>query len=585
MSKSSSPYWIRAGRDEDWMTGVGIQQFDYTDEVEKSNTFSLYIDSGAFSYFLEYGMYVELYHNQERIFKGRIMSIYEDDSGLQIGGNDLMVAFPNVYVDAYKGESDLKFLIEDLMDRNKLTRHVDGIDAVTYVYPTNLSMKWDITDQTLMKMLKDLVSSSQDPSSLRKNTFFLDPYSNLHIEPIGASGMFTGAIDIQKRKIGGGIDGNFCNYAVMRGMRSSPMPANRDTWTEHVGNWIPWLSNDTVEEDNDDSVINQGSIKYTMNRSGVSYYMLGVIGWARYKDMTGGDYIEGWIKATYSGETLDTSASGFVILDFEDENIAYAWYEDSVFGAPAMVSDEWYFVRIPLNYGGLDGDVSQAKYIFHQQTFSTEKSSGRTMSLDGLAIIRSEKVATLRDEKSIKTFGLFEKRKRDPKLRRQSDTEARAQELFNPYPKINYNVTANDYVPIGLNQMIEVRWRDIDWVLPLTQKKVMMKAGVTNTMMQFGGKAISIDDTIQALAAETRTEAYGKRSRAKKDIEPSGDPENHTTYESDDGQPEYGDFGELEDPITLRYNYGGKSPEILSEAEELYYQWCDFNKYKGDPCA
>ena len=572
----SDPYSIKVGRDDEFVRGRGIQQFTFTKTVQKTNPFSLYVDHGALSDYIEMGMLVNLYHNQERIFKGRILGFDEDDDGISIGGNDMMVAFPNVFVDLeYDASYGLKKLIYDVMHSISTQRHVDHIDAETFVRSTNLERQWIINDKPLMTLLNDLVPSSQDPSSYRRNTFFLDPYDNFYVEPIGGGGEFRGAIDLQKRKMGCKVDGNFCNYAVYRGVRAIPYPANRDSWTEN--NASVWDSVGSVLTDSTDSQSNLTSLHSI--RATPSYRHSLSFEFDEYKSTEGYEYVNLWFKMKagplFGGQCqldecyfrLYDVASGYIIAD--------AFFDDNVSGITSVADDTWYQIRIPLNFDAGPGNPEQldAFQLQYEWTVSTEDHESWT---DGLFLDRAERVSTQMNADSIKTFGLFEKRKRDTNLWYTSDCVAAAQALLNPYPKMNYNITARGYVPIRLNQTIGVRWKEVDWVLPLTQNRMTLKAGVTTSHLTFGGMPLSADDVNNALAAENRAETYGRVVRHNKGVDSGDDPLNHETAVSDDAVPD------LSPNRWGLESWKGKSGVILSPTGRII-NWGDFNQYDVIP--
>lgn len=568
----SDPYSIKVGRGDEFARGRGIQQFTFTKSVQKTNPFSLYIDHGALSDYIEMGMLVNLYHNQERIFKGRVLGFDEDDDGISIAGNDMLVAFPNVFVDLdYDDGETFETLLYDVMHKTSTKRHVDNIDAETFVRPTNLYRQWIINDKPLMTMLNDLVPSSQDPSGFRRNTFFLDPYDNLYVEPIGGGGEFRGAIDLQKRKMGCKVDGSFCNYAVYRGVKAIPEPANRDSWTEdNAAVWMLTTQFCTVTDDTE-SQKNAAGMKVTL--SGSFDVMRPEIGFDDPRDFSGHDFCELFVRMDPASGTIDFNSCA---IQFIDDSVNYAYiaaFSDNVDGITSMSSGTWYRLRIPLTEDV--GDTSSIVEIRVQLKFSASSAS-HVAYFDGLFIERTERVATIRDENSIKTFGLFEKRKRDTNLWTTAEVTTAAQALLNPYPKMNYAVTARGYVPMRLNQTIGVRWKEVDWVLPLTQNRMTLKAGVTTSHMTFGGMPLSADDVNNALAAENRAETYGRVVRHNKEVDSGDDPLNHETVTVDDG---------VSDLRPYRWglkSWKGKSGVILSPAGNVV-SWGDFNQYERIP--
>ncbi|MHA2096539.1 MAG: hypothetical protein ACW98F_18110 [Candidatus Hodarchaeales archaeon] len=569
----SNPYSITVGRGDEYVKGRGVQQFDFSKTVMKSNPFSMYIDHGSLSDYIEMGMFVNLNHHQERIFRGRIFGFDEDDDGISLSGNDIMVGFPNVFVDIdYTDSTTLKELIYDIMHSASGQRHVDDIDAETFVRPTNLSRQWIINDKPLMTMLKDLIPSSQDPSSFRRNTFFLDPYNNFYIEPIGGGGEFRGSIDVQKRKMGCKVDGNFCNYAVYRGARSIPEPANRDSWTELSVD--EWRGGTTIVNDVANSVKNAASIKCTHSGYVDTDLYFGDFGFDS-RDFSQNDYVEFYIKVKRASgsETISLSDSYFYFWDGVYEE-ATAYFDDNENGVTTIADNTWTRLRIPITdtvNGPADATIEMTFHIEYP-TYT----GSREIWIDGFFIERSERKSTQKDENSIRTFGLFEKRKRDTNLWDTADCVAAAQSLLNPYPKMKYIVTAKGYVPIRLNQTISVRWKEVDWVLPLTDSRMTLKAGVTNSFLTFGGMPLSADDVNNALAAENRAESYGKVVRHNKDIDAGDDPLNHETVVVDDG---------VSDIFLDRYGlrrWGGKSPTIIAPSG-VFYSWGDFNQYDVSP--
>jgi hypothetical protein len=559
-----SEYSIKVGRDDDFVRARGVQQFDFTNSVMKTNPFSMYIDHGALSDFIDMGHLVMLYHNQERIFKGRILGFDEDDDGIAIAGNDMSVAFPNVYVDlTYESSSDLRDLLYDIMHSTSSKRHVDNIDAETYVRPTNLERQWGITDKPLMTLLTDLVPSSQDPTGFRRNTFFLDAYDKLYVEPIGGGGEYKGSIDVQKRKIGSKIDGSFCNYSVFRGSRSVPDPASRDSWTEgDAANRYDSVTGNMTFTDSKVAMKNQYSVKGVFDLTSVSEIV--VFDYGNPRNFEGYGYVELQFKMVAAAGAPDIDYCYFMMEDTIASNGYTAQFANNVSGITSITSDTWYTIRIPLSYGA--GNREEISEFWLKFGFDTP--GNHTVYFDNLFIEKTEQVVTILDENSIKTFGLFEKRKRDSNLFSLPEVTASAQALLNPYPKMNYPVTARGYVPIRLNQTIGVRWKEVDWVLPLTQNKMTLKAGVTTSHLMFGGMPLSADDINVALASENRAETYGKVVHHNTDT-----GYNHDTVSVDDGVPEA--FRNL---IGLKA-YKGKSPDLIA-AYALYLNWEDFNIYK-----
>jgi len=568
----SDPYSVRVGRGDEYVRGRGIQQFDFTDKAQSTRPFTMYIDHGSLSDFIEMGQFVKLYHNQERIFKGRILGVHEDDSGISIAGNDMMVGFPNIFVDAqypsyqYTNGYGLKKLIRDLVHKTSDKRHVDYIDAETFVRPTNYASWWNINDKPLMTLLNDLVPSSQDPTSYRRNTFFLDPYDNLHVEPIGAGGVFKGAIEVQKKKIGAKVDGSFCNYAVFRGTKAVPDPIQRDSWTEGDSH-LQIAGNITWTDDND-------CMKNLLSLKGVRTSPYDRIDFrfdlSAGRDWSMTDYAEFYIKMIPAAGVIDMEES-FVYLDDDEYFTHLGHFDENVNDITSMSSGEWYKLRIPLPL--YEGDPT---HVFHVGVTARFTDDGNhTALLDNFWIERSERISTQKNLLSIKTFGMFEKRKRDSTLWYLADVVAAAQRLLNPYPKMDYAITAKGYVPIKLNQTIDVRWKEVDWVLPLTQKKVTLKGKVTNTFLTFGGMPLSADDVTTSLAAETRAEAYGRNVRINKGIGSGDDPYSQESFGADDG---IGPIGIPDLPLEW---YKGRSANLMALVIDRHMTWEEFNQYGG----
>jgi len=285
--------------------------------------------------------------------------------------------------------------------------------------------------------------------------------------------------------------------------------------------------------------------------------------YAEAKDFSDYEYVQFQTKMIPGNGTVSMALSFFLMQDSVSAYAYTAYFDDNVNGITSMSSDTWYTLRIPLTLGA--GDPTDVKNLNLTFVF-TLTSAAHQAYFDNLFLERAERVATIKDERSIKTFGLFEKRKRDTNLWEDADVLAAAQGLMNPYPKMNYSITANGYVPMRLNQTIGVRWKEVDWVLPLSQKRIVFKAGITNSMLTFGGKPLSADDINSALAADTRAETYGKVIRHRGQPDAGNDPLNHETVTVDDGIPTVlRGLGGLS-------QWAGKSPSLLSLGYD-YYGW------------
>jgi len=173
------------------------------------------------------------------------------------------------------------------------------------------------------------------------------------------------------------------------------------------------------------------------------------------------------------------------------------------------------------------------------------------------------------------TFGLFEKRKTDRNLKYQVDVDAAAAALLNSYPKIKYDITALGFVPIGLNQTIDVRWKEVDWVLPLTSRNINLNGPTHTTTLLFGGMPLSADDAIIALAAELRAESYGQIVRTNNAIGTGDDPEIQNTVQQDEGDLSYVDLDDFLNPNLPLTGYYGRSAGLMG-ANEGYFSWRDY---------